>query len=116
VDIDQYGLLGRKVSSLTLDRIQDVSNDQQGLLHTVFNLGFVQIQTAGEAPNFEIDFVPNPAKICQAILETEEAYSNRHGIRGNGINANANNLAKRSTNVEEVEAIETDPHIEYPGE
>ena len=112
VEIEQYGLFGRRVSALTLDRIQDVTNDQSGLLHTIFNLGFVQIQTAGEAPNFKLYYVPDPYKICQTIMETEEEYSSRHGIRGNGINVNANTQNEAS----EVKPLETEPQIEYPGE
>lgn len=102
VEIDQYGLFGRKISALTLDRIQDVSNDQNGLLHTLFNLGSVQIQTAGEAPNFQLHFVPDPYKICQTIMETEENYSNRHGLRP-------------APSAEEQPISEVEPIIEYPG-
>lgn len=112
VEIDQYGLFGRRISALTLDKIQDVSNDQKGLVHTLFNLGLVQIQTAGEAPNFVLQYVPDPYKICQTIMETEEEYSSRHGIRGTGVNGNAN-----IHNVEPEKAAATEePQIEYPGE
>ena len=108
VEIDQYGLFGRKVSSLTLDRIQDVSNDQRGLIHTIFNLGSVQVQTAGELPNFTLRFVPDPYKICQTIMETEEDYSTRHGLR-------PSNVAETQTNEEMQPETVTSPNIEYPG-
>jgi len=108
VEIDQYGLFGRKVSALTLDRIQDVTNDQNGLIHTIFNLGFVQIQTAGEAPNFKLYYVPDPYKICQTIMETEENYSNRHGLR-------PNTTAATLENAEQITAVSSEPTIEYPG-
>ena len=109
VEIDQYGLFGRKVSALTLDRIQDVTNDQRGIIHTIFNLGSVQIQTAGEAPNFILRYVPNPYKICQSIMETEEEYSSRHGLRSGSSHEDAKKEA------EPTEA-EVEPTIEYPGE
>jgi len=108
VEIDQYGLFGRKVSALTLDRIQDVTNDQNGLIHTIFNLGFVQIQTAGEAPNFKLYYVPDPYKICQTIMETEEAYSARHGLRPEG-------QPVVNEAVAEQPPIVVEPTIEYPG-
>ena len=113
VEIDQYGLFGRKVSELTLDKIQDVTNDQQGLVHTIFNLGFVKVQTAGEAPNFELRFVPDPYTICQTIMETEENYSSRHGLRGNGTNTNANQV-QEMTEASPEEPLK-EPEIEYPG-
>jgi uncharacterized membrane protein YdbT with pleckstrin-like domain len=113
VEIEQYGLFGRRVSELTLDRIQDVTNDQKGLIHTIFNLGFVKIQTAGEAPNFELQFVPDPYKICQTIMETEENYSSRHGLRGNSVSGNANQVQTTGAPVEPETTHE--PEIEYPG-
>jgi uncharacterized membrane protein YdbT with pleckstrin-like domain len=89
VEINQYGPFRRKVSVLTLDRIQDVTNEQNGFIHTIFNLGTVHIQTAGEVSNFVLRYVPNPYKLCQSIMETEEEYSNRHGLRkGYGKNEN----------------------------
>lgn len=108
VEIDQYGLFGRRISSLTLDRIQDVTNDQKGLLHTLFNLGVVQIQTAGEAPNFVLQYVPNPSKVCQTIMETEEDYSNRHGLRPD--------LPSTKVGATADEQPAEEPKIEYPGE
>jgi|GEM_PF-1028770 len=119
VEIDQYGLFGRKISALTLDKIQDVSNDQHGLVNTFFNLGFVQIQTAGEAPNFELHFVPNPSKICQTIMETEENYSSRHGLRGDSLGGNAavhESVANAEAQRAEVaNPVTPEPTIEYPG-
>lgn len=117
VEIEQYGLFGRKVSQLALDKIQDVSNDQRGLVHTMFNLGNVLIQTAGEAPNFDLNFMPDPYKICQTIMEVEEEYSNRHGIRGGGTNGSANNTTNPGqTDVPAKPQSELpQPEIEYPG-
>lgn len=119
VEIDQYALFGRKISTLTLDKIQDVTNDQHGLINTVFNLGLVQVQTAGELPNFIVRYVPDPARICQTVMETEEAYSNRHGIRGNGLTGNANQTAANSQTAPSATPENMppqEPNIEYPGD
>lgn len=118
VEIDQAGLFSRKISEMTLEKIQDVSASQRGLVHTMFNLGSVEVQTAGEAPNFVIEYAPDPNSISEKIMETEEIYCKKYGIRTTGISGNANNntfvqqangVAPQSQSPEPPE-----PTIEYP--
>lgn len=120
VEIDQAGLFERKISEMTLEKIQDVSCSQKGLIHTMFNLGSVDVQTAGEAPNFIIDFVPSPSTISKTIMETEEVYCKKYGIRSTGLSGNANNNAftKQTNGVVTPQPVTElqEPNIEYPGE
>jgi uncharacterized membrane protein YdbT with pleckstrin-like domain len=104
VEIDQAGLFSRKISELALEKIQDVSSSQEGLINTMFDIGEVEIQTAGEAPNFVIEYAPDPSKTAQKIMETEEIYCEKHGIRTGANSSNANN----NTTLNQ-------PTIEYPG-
>jgi len=119
VEINQMGLFARKVSEMTLEKIQDVSASQKGLLHTMFDIGEVVIETAGEAPNFVIEFAPDPNKISQQIMDTERIYCEMHGIRTAGVGGNANN----NTFIQQANAMNPqsqpempEPNIEYPGE
>lgn len=72
IDIEQKGLFNRDISEQSLLRVQDVSSKRQGLFQTLFNYGLVFIQTAGEAPNFELYNIPKPDEVAQKILHLHE--------------------------------------------
>jgi uncharacterized membrane protein YdbT with pleckstrin-like domain len=75
VDVDFYSLIYKKISETKLDRIQDVSYSQGGIIQALFNYGDVVVQTAGEIPEFELLAVPQPAltaKLLNQLLEQEE--------------------------------------------
>jgi uncharacterized membrane protein YdbT with pleckstrin-like domain len=103
VEIEQSGLFSRKISQMNLDKIQDVSTAQKGLINTIFNIGIIDVQTAGEAPNFTIEYVQDPDAVSHKIMETEENYSQRNGLRTPG-------------SMPEEEPVTSEPLIEYPGE
>jgi|GEM_PF-3881255 len=69
IDIDQAGLLGRKVSQLYLINIQDVSANQEGLFANLFNYGNVLIQSAGSQNNFLWVKVPDPFSLSESLLD-----------------------------------------------
>lgn len=120
VEINQAGLFSRKISEMTLEKVQDVSATQKGLLNTMFDIGQVEVETAGEAPNFVIEYVPSPNKISQKIMETEEIYCKKYGIRTTGVNGNANNNTftgqANGTVQPEPPSDLPQPNIEYPGD
>lgn len=72
IDISQTGLFNRKVSEQSLLRVQDVSARVQGLLQTFFRYGTVEVETAGDIPNFEIQNVPYPTRVANKILQLHE--------------------------------------------
>lgn len=74
VDIDQLGLFTRKVSTLRLEEIQDVSVKVSGPMQTIFQYGTINIQTAGERRNFEFDYIANPYELEQYILEIRSQH------------------------------------------
>lgn len=78
VVIQQDGLFKRGVSVLDLGTIQDVAIRQHGILQTLFGFGKIDVQTAGEAPNFVYSGVGNPATIQDAIMDAKEAYLKRN--------------------------------------
>jgi len=120
VEINQTGLFARKISEMALEKVQDVTASQKGLVHTMFNLGEVEVQTAGEAPNFVIQFVPDPNGVSQKIMETEESYCKRNGIRTSGTGGIANAIPADQQNDEapmpSPQPVEPAPIIEYPGD
>ena len=76
IDVDFYSLIYKRISETKIDRIQDVSYSQGGIIQALFNFGNVSIQTAGEVPEFEFEAVPQPARITkvlnQLILQEEQ--------------------------------------------
>ncbi len=69
IDIDWLNLLYKKLSSTHLDKIQDVSYKQGGIMDSFFDFGNVFIQTAGTDPNFEFESVPHPDKVVREISQ-----------------------------------------------
>lgn len=74
VDVDQLGLFNRKVSTLTLQRIQDVSAHVSGPLQTILQYGTVVVQTAGERENFSFNYIKDPYNVEQYILDIHQKY------------------------------------------
>lgn len=74
VDVDQLGLFNRRVSTLRLGEIQDLSADVHGPTQTIFQYGTLLIQTAGERENFTFDYVPHPYELEHYILEIRQNF------------------------------------------
>ena len=70
----QHSLVNRKISQLSLAKIQDVSVEQRGILATVFNYGKIDIETAGEEANFAFEFAVNPYENAKFIIEAHEQF------------------------------------------
>jgi len=69
VDVEQKGFFHRDVSTLRLDRIQDLRVNLKGVLATFLDFGEIYIQTAGEAREFVMRYVPNPNHVKSVIYE-----------------------------------------------
>lgn len=69
VDVNQITLFARKIAEVDLYQIQDVSSEIKGFFGTVFNYGYVDVQTAGSIPKFSMENVPNPHRLRRIILD-----------------------------------------------
>lgn len=69
IDIEQIGLWSRNVSTLTLEKIQDVSSETSGIVSSILNYGDLEIQTAGSLTNFVIKKIERPDLVRQKIVE-----------------------------------------------
>lgn len=74
IDVDFISLTTRRIADADLDRIQDVTFTNTGVIGTIFNFGNVFVQTAGETPEFVFENVPNPGKVADILqrLRVEE--------------------------------------------
>lgn len=72
--IIQASVFGRRVSQLSMENLEDITVDQQGLIQSMFNFGTLKAETAGERSKFVFPMCPNPNAYARKILEVHEAF------------------------------------------
>ena len=72
--ISQNGLFGRKVSQLSMESLEDITVDKNGLIQTMFNFGTLHAETAGEKSKFVFIYCPDPNKYARMILQAHEMF------------------------------------------
>lgn len=77
VQITQKSLFIKKVSRLSMSNVEDVSEEQRGVLASVFNYGALMVQTAGAQENFIFTLCPNPSHFADIIIEARQAYARK---------------------------------------
>lgn len=76
--ITQTGLFSRQSSQLSLEHIEDVVAEQNGILTHIFDYGLLKVQTAAEHSKFHFPYCPNPNFYAQKILAAREAFHAHH--------------------------------------
>lgn len=69
VNIKQHRYFSRGVSSLFLSRVQDVTTNVSGILHSLLGVGDIKVQTASEDVEFVIRGIPRPEQMRDVILK-----------------------------------------------
>ncbi|CAN5721329.1 hypothetical protein BH11PAT2_BH11PAT2_09210 [soil metagenome] len=69
VDIKQFGLFSREVSSFLLLRVQDVTTEINGMVQTLVGYGRLDVETAGNLEKFSMDTVAHPQRIRDVIMD-----------------------------------------------
>jgi uncharacterized membrane protein YdbT with pleckstrin-like domain len=75
VQIMQKTLFNRKVSRLSMSNVEDVNEEQRGIISSLFNYGTLTIQTAGTEDNFVFTLCPSPTRLADRIIEARQAYA-----------------------------------------
>ena len=70
--IEQKGLFSREVSTLQLNKIQDITTEVHGIIQTLLKFGEIHIQTAGQEREFVVKDIPQPYKVRDTILRETE--------------------------------------------
>lgn len=73
-EVKQHGFFRREVGSFGLDRIQNITTTQKGIIATALNFGDLYIETAGENENLNMLTVPNPSELKQFINELQDQF------------------------------------------
>jgi len=78
ISVDQQRLFVREISTLQLDKIQDVTVEVKGIIPTIFHFGDILIQTAGEKREFVMLQIAEPQKVRDRIVHVIEQYNREH--------------------------------------
>lgn len=80
INIDQLHLFKRDVSTLRMERVQDVKVETHGFFATMLGFGNLQVQTAGpEASFYMIEGIANPSEVRNAILHCVDLVTEHRG-------------------------------------
>lgn len=85
--VQQTSLFNRESSQISLNNIENVSAEQNGIIQQVFKFGTLRTETAGQVENFVFPFCSNPNYYATRILETKEAFEmmpHTSGLHHNG--------------------------------
>jgi len=69
VDMDFHGITYKNISETMIDNIEDVTSNISGPVGTIFNIGHIFIQTAGEKREFEFNDIADPSTIRDIISD-----------------------------------------------
>lgn len=72
VDLDFTSIMNHSVAEAQLERIEDVTHKQLGIVGSVFDVGSVYIQTAGSQNEIEFSNVPRPRDIQDILFDLLE--------------------------------------------
>lgn len=67
IDLDFTSVASHSLSEARLERIEDITHKQLGLVGSLFDVGTVYFQTAGATPEIEFDTIGSP-RVIQDIL------------------------------------------------
>ncbi len=73
--VAQISLFSRQSSQLSLESLEDVTVEQNGILPHIFNYGTLKAETAGHHSKFVFPYCPNPNYYAQQILAAHEAFA-----------------------------------------
>jgi len=78
IDIDRMPFgFGESSKRAALENIQNVKAFTPGLIHTIFNYGYVEVETAGVDSNIMFEDVPYPAIVQSDIFHQIEEFKRK---------------------------------------
>lgn len=77
IKIDQINLFSRLISEAEIDRIQEISTQISGPIHTMLNFGTIKIQTASNTGMMDLEDVPDPYNMQQEIVRIQRENAGR---------------------------------------
>jgi hypothetical protein len=72
--VRRISLFRRHSSQLSLEDMEDVTSEQNGILARMFNYGLLKVETANERTKLLFPFCPNPNYYAAQILSAKEKF------------------------------------------
>jgi uncharacterized membrane protein YdbT with pleckstrin-like domain len=72
INIDQRTLFFRDMTTLMIEKIQDVTVEVRGVFATIFGFGKLTLRTAGENEDISLRFAAHPQYAKDMIIEAQE--------------------------------------------
>jgi hypothetical protein len=72
--ITQISLFNKQTSQLSMENLEDVTVEQNGMLQSMFGFGRLRAETAGERSKFVFDYCPRPSEFAKQIIAAHETY------------------------------------------
>lgn len=69
VEIKQRRFFHREVSSVLLNRVQDVTSEVNGIISSLLHIGRIKVQSAGATNEFYMTGIPHPEHVRDLILK-----------------------------------------------
>lgn len=85
--IEQHGLFRRTSSSFRIDRIQNTTVDQKGIIQVLLGFGTIHLETASESENFIGTFIADPYEVKKFINEMHDAAIDKSQLVHTGSDA-----------------------------
>lgn len=95
--VEQRAMFYREISSLTLDKIQDLTIDLEGFLSTMLKFGDILIETAGERKKLQFTNAKNPEAIKVAINSIQKDFYTSGAMAQASASATQTNTPPAST-------------------
>jgi hypothetical protein len=67
IDINQVGLWHREISTVQLQKVQDIQSETEGLIASILDYGKLEIQSAGSLTNFIVHGIQKPDLVRQKM-------------------------------------------------
>ena len=80
VEITQHGYFHREVSSVLLNRVQDVTTEVEGALFSLLDIGDIHVQSAGAEDVFHMHGIRDPDVMRDLILTQTDKESKTAGM------------------------------------
>ncbi len=80
----QASLFSKKIQTINLGSIEDVSYRRSGIIQTVLNYGSIRLSTEGEETTYRFSYVSDPEKQVHMINDAMEAFRKTHLNDNNG--------------------------------
>lgn len=74
IQVKRNSLFDKQTSQLSLDNLEDITAEQDGLLAEMFHFGVISAETAAATDKFIFPYCPNPTGYTQQILEARERF------------------------------------------